>query len=195
MARLFKSKLLWILVALSTLLLMLRFAGDFLVLADEPTKADAIIVLSGDDGGRTERAVELYHQGYAPYIILSGGRVYQETTMAELMQKHAIKLGVPKEAIILENKSSSTYQNAAHSKEIMEKYQFKSAIVVSSNYHMRRTKLVFEQVFQGTSDVFAYVPFDNQDYNPARWWEKNRGIMVTITEYIKLIGYVLRMAT
>ncbi|MTV48360.1 YdcF family protein [Heliobacillus mobilis] len=188
-------KFLWTLLAFSIFFLLLSFAGDFLVVAEEPKIADAIIVLSGDDGGRTERAVELYRQGYAPYLILSGGRIYQETTMAELMMQHALKLGVPKEAIVLENKSSSTYQNAVHSKEIMEKYKFKSAIVVSSNYHMRRTRVVFEQVFQGTGNVFAYVPSADQDYNPARWWEKNRSIMVTITEYIKLIGYVLRMAT
>lgn len=67
--------------------------GNFLVVSDDLKKADAIVVFSGDNGFRTEVGVELLKKGYGDYLILSGGKVYDDVTMAELMKDHAIKLG------------------------------------------------------------------------------------------------------
>ena len=98
--------------------------GRFLVVSDDLEKSDAIVVFSGDNGVRTEVGVELLKEGYGEYLILSGGKVYDDVTMAELMKNHAIKLGVDENKILIDDKSLTTYENAEFTKEIMEENNF-----------------------------------------------------------------------
>jgi uncharacterized SAM-binding protein YcdF (DUF218 family) len=115
-----------------------------LVVDDRPEKVAVLITLSGD----TERdlyAAELYKMGMAPKIIMSGCGSW-----AKQMATRAVNAGVKAQDIILEEKAESTYENAVYSRDIVLKNEFKSAIVVTSPYHMRRSKLVFERVFRNT---------------------------------------------
>ena len=98
-----KSKLISI-VALLLIVLIIIAAnlGKFLVVNDDLSSVDAIVVFSGDNGPRTVKGIELLEQGLGDYLILSGGKVYDDVTMAELMKNHAIKLGVSSENIILD---------------------------------------------------------------------------------------------
>jgi uncharacterized SAM-binding protein YcdF (DUF218 family) len=177
-----------ILLLLSTATLS---AGHILVYDEEPRPADVIVVLAGDRGTRTERGAELFHAGYAPQMIVSGGQTYHTTTQAELMFAHAVELGVPTEAVIKEDHADSTRGNAVLVKKLMEAYGFDSAIVVSSNYHMRRVKFTFEREFRGTDTTLTYCAAGDPHFDPARWWANNKSIMFTFTEYVKFIGYVL----
>jgi uncharacterized SAM-binding protein YcdF (DUF218 family) len=166
-------------------------AGKFLVIDDTIYKSDAIIVLSGDRGERIEKAAELYHKGYGKYFVISGGIVYNDVTEAQLMKEHAIKLGVPEKSIILEDRADSTYENAHFTKKIMKKYPIHTAIVVTSNYHLKRTKMIFSREFKNTNIKLYYASAKDQYFNENKWWANNKSIMITITEYIKMIGYAL----
>ena len=53
--------------------------------------------------------VELLKGGYGECLILSGGKVYDDVTMAELMKNHAIKLGVDENKILIDDKSLYFY--------------------------------------------------------------------------------------
>lgn len=137
-----------LIVALIIFVLISLNLGKFLVESDESDeleKSDAIVVFSGDNGPRTERAVELLKEGYADYLILSGGKVYDDVTMAELMKNHAIKLGVNESKILIDDRASTTHENADFTKEIIEENKFKSVIVVTSDYHSRGVKLAMEK--------------------------------------------------
>lgn len=171
--------------------LILFKAGTYLVVNETPHKVDAIVVISGDRGERTEYGVKLFKEGYAEHLIFSGGIVYNNVTMAELMEKHAIELGVSEDKILVENKADSTYENALFSKEILEKNNFKSAIVVSSNYHMRRTKMLFNRAFKKSDISLTFCASSSKYFNPNRWWNSNKSILMVVTEYIKLFGYAL----
>jgi uncharacterized SAM-binding protein YcdF (DUF218 family) len=175
--------------ALSFIILFAYFAGDYLVVDEKPRTVDAIIVCAGDKGTRTEKGVKLFQEGYAKRLILSGGIVYHNTTEADLMAMHAVELSVDRAKIIEEAKADSTYQNAVFTKKLMQRYGFKSAIVVSSNYHMRRVKLTFDRQYEGTGIKLYYAAARDPDFDPARWWANNKSIMYTITEYVKLLGY------
>jgi len=166
-----------------------KFAGQFLVINEQPQKADVIVILAGDRGYRTERGAELFQAGYAPYIIVSGGPIYNNITAADLMMNHAVELGIPAEAIIKESYADSTYQNAVYTKEIMEQRGFKSVIIVSSDFHMRRVKMVFERVFKDTDIELIYCAAKDPTFDPDHWWSSNKSIMNTFNEYVKLIGY------
>lgn len=171
--------------------LLAFYAGRLLVIDQPPNKADVIIVLAGDQGHRIEHGVSLYLAGYAPYMMISGGQVYHDITMAKLMADHAVQLGVPKDNIIFESSAENTYENALYTKELMKRYGFNSAIIVSSNYHMRRVKNTFQSEFKDISTILIYSAAEDPNYNPDKWWKNSDSIIHTITEYIKSITYAI----
>lgn len=164
-------------------------AGRLLIVDEQPQKADVIIILAGDLGARTEKGAALWREGYAPYIIVSGGTVYHNTNIGELMAQHAVELGVPRQFIIVEPLAQTTFQNAVYSKAAMQQYGFNSAIIVSSDYHMQRVRLIFHRVFAGHITPLTFCSVGNLDFIPEYWWTNNQSVMIVFSEYLKLIGY------
>lgn len=93
---------------------------------------------------RSVRGAELFHAGFAPAIICSGGYPGTATRSeadgcAQVLREN----GVPDDAIILEERSRSTEENAAYSHEIMQEHGWKTALVVSDGYHLLRATWIF----------------------------------------------------
>jgi uncharacterized SAM-binding protein YcdF (DUF218 family) len=166
------------------LITALLSAGRFLTLTQTPNHANVIIVLSGGQG-RVEKAVELYKAGYAPYIILSNAK--EITSRSGDMVQTALALGIPQDVIYIENMAESTYQNAEFTLPLMKEHNFKSAIVVSSDFHMRRVKLIFNRVYKKSDIELTYVGSDS-GYNAKRWWSDRKSRETTFNEYVKMIG-------
>lgn len=92
---------------------------------------------------RVNHAVTLYKEGYASKILMSGG-TDKETNVneAETMKKIAVDAGVPETDILMENRSTSTYENFVLSQKILEENGLRSVIVVTDPYHNARAGLV-----------------------------------------------------
>lgn len=166
------------------LLTLFLFIGRFLIISESPKQSDVIIVLSGGQG-RVEKAVELFRANYAPYILLSNAK--QSASESGDMIQTAIALGVPENAVLTENAADSTYQNAEFTLPIMKEHDFKSAIVVSSDFHMRRVKLLFDRVYKKSDIELTYVG-SVSGYNAKRWWSDRKSRETTFNEYVKMIG-------
>lgn len=160
--------------------------AKLLVVDDQPVKVDVLIV-PGGDSGRELYAAELYRLGLAPRIIMSGCG-----SSASKMAARAVQAGVRVQDIILEEKAESTYQNAIYSRDIVLKQKFKSAIIVSSPYHMRRTKLVFGRVFRNTGVKLLYCSSKNSRFNVDGQCSSETDRQVVLKEYIKIIYYWFR---
>jgi len=97
-------------------------------------------------------AAELYHQGAAPYILASGGVIdwlEQGTSGAQDMANILVRLGVPRQAIWLEEKSVNTLENAEESWKILQPKGITRVIVVTSAFHMpRAVKFFIAQGFE-----------------------------------------------
>lgn len=117
-------------------------------------QADCIFVLCSMDTRVAERAVELYQQGYAPYILFSGGSgvltkdIFKKPE-AEVFADVAMRLGVPKDVILIENKSTNTGENVSLSKKLLEEknLHFTTFILVQKPYMERRTYATFKKVW------------------------------------------------
>ena len=72
---------------------------------------------------------------------------------------------------------------------LMEKYDFSSAIVVSSDYHMKRTKMTFESVFKDSDMDLTFVASQRSE---NVWFSDDKNIKYTLREYIKLLGYLMK---
>lgn len=131
------------------------YLAEPLKLADPPRPSDAIVVFAGGVGEsglagegyqeRVKHAVDLYHARHAHHLIFSSGYYYL-LKEAQIMKSFAVSLGVPEEAIILEEKAANTYENVRFAKEILDQNRWRSILLVSSPYHMRRASLTFRKV-------------------------------------------------
>jgi uncharacterized SAM-binding protein YcdF (DUF218 family) len=134
-----------------------------------PPRADAIVVLGrgvNADGtlpfgarSRVERAVALYHAGIAPRLIASGRNSLMAdqppvVTEAAAMGRFAQELGVPADAILLEDQSRDTIGNAYFtSRRYLEPNGWNTVRVVTSDYHVPRTSWIFQKVLGDSIDV------------------------------------------
>lgn len=130
-------------------------------------KSDCIIVLGCSVYGetpspflqwRTEEGYRLFKEGYAEFIIVSGGKGPGESiSEAEAMKRYLLKKGVKEEFIIKEDKSKTTMENLINSKKIMEKKSFNKSIIVSNKYHLKRASLMAKKVGIDASFSGVYV--------------------------------------
>ena len=169
--------------------------GNFLVVEDNPSKADAIVVLSGDSGARLEQGVELYRNGYARWLILVGGGQQGSPPAAEVMRRAAGELGVPPTRMLTVDQSASTREDALYTRELMLRQGLRSVILVTSPYHERRASLTFAKAFEGTGISVASYPVQDDQWRPDNWWQQGTTLRLTIVElaklaYYKLSGYI-----
>ncbi|MNB96612.1 hypothetical protein D3C75_438140 [compost metagenome] len=182
----YRKKLLFLCLPLFLILITLFFAGRFLNFTQAPQPSDVIIVLSGG-GGRVEQGEILYSQKSAPYLMFS--RATERASSAGDMLQTALSLGIPQDAILTENEALSTYQNAELTLPIMQQHGFTSAIVVSSDFHMRRVKFIFDHLYKNSGIKLTYVGA-NSGYNAKWWWRDRYSRETTLNEYVKMIGNV-----
>jgi len=150
------SKRVWRIVRLGIILALAVAAAALVALwnilgaarVEKKAPADVILVLGasvwpGEQPSpilrsRIEAGVALYMQGYAPRIIVSGGLGKLPPSEAEAMRRVAVGMGVPPEAILLEDRSHSTLDNIRNTAQIMAAHGWRSVLVVSDPYHMFR---------------------------------------------------------
>ncbi|NQX45876.1 YdcF family protein [Paenibacillus tritici] len=182
-----RKRMLFLYLPLLLIIVLLLCAGRFLPISESPGQADVLIILSGG-GGRVEQGVQLFQEGYAPQLLLSN--VKENAGPSGNMRQTSLSLGIPEGAILAENAAQSTYQNAQFTLPIMKQQGFKSAIVVSSDFHMRRVKFIFDHVYKDSGIELTYVGADS-GYNAKAWWSDRYSRETTFNEYTKMIGNAL----
>src|SRR5690349_17208249 len=117
---------------------------DYHHMQHELQKADCIFALGSHDLRVANRAAELYLQGWAPLLIFSGGlgnltkSIWTETE-ADQFAAIAIEMGVPADAILVENESTNTGENILFTQELLQERGLdpQSFIVVQKPYMER----------------------------------------------------------
>lgn len=159
--------------------------GYYLSPSDVLTKADAIVVVSGDSD-RMKHAIDLYKQDLAPKLILSGAAREGFTSNALIMQIEASRAGVPNKAVLMEEKAYNTYENAVYTKEIVLAQSMKNIILVSSPYHQRRVYETFRSAFKDTGVRLQNSPSPYAKWKPNNWWYSERELHLTQEEILKV---------
>ena len=109
--------------------------------AAPPRRPDPDLRLAAD---RVWHAARLYHAGKARRIVLSGGNGTVEMSEALAMRQFLEALGVPRSAMLLEEGSSTTRENAAHVAAWLRGDGIREIILVTSALHMPRARAAFE---------------------------------------------------
>ena len=98
-------------------------------------------------------------------IIVSGGKVEKKAhhTEAYKMKKYLINIGnISKDKIITENKSQNTIENALFLKKIISKYSnIKSITIITSKFHIKRVKYIFNYYFKTLNTTIHFLASKN----------------------------------
>jgi uncharacterized SAM-binding protein YcdF (DUF218 family) len=134
-------------------------------------KSDCIFVLGSHDTRVAERAAELYLQGWAPLIIMSGGlgRLTKDMwteTEADLFANIAIQKGVPQDKILIENKSTNTGENVVFTMQLLKNSGLdpQSFILVQKPYMERRSYATFKKHVDDKKVLVTSPQIDFEDY-------------------------------
>jgi len=163
-------------------IMAVSFSRQILTVDSGNVTGDAIVVLGGGaDQGRPEQAAELFENGRAPIILVSGRGDY------ELAVRLLNKNSVPKDAIKIENASKSTLENAVFSVSMLRSMGAHHIIIVTSWYHSRRALACFHHV---APDLTFYSCPSYRGYQPQEWSRYGMEGYIGV-EYVKLLGYWL----
>ncbi len=191
------------LVAMVAAALLLRGAGRYLVVNHPLERADAIVVLGGARVDRWLEAVDLYRDGWAPHIVLSPGRIERSEVRlreagirfpaeAELIRDAMVQMKVAPDAIvILPTSVDNTAQEATSVRQAALAAGWHRLIVVTSNYHTRRSLFAFEREFQRTSVEIRMRATRYDTATPDRWWTSRGDFRWVTSELQKLLAYRL----
>ena len=169
-------------------------AGYFLVIQDDLGKADLCLAMGGGNH-RADYAVQLYHDGLCSRLIFINGHPRYQS-FAETRKAMAVEKDVPAEAVLTDStRVYSTYAEVAQLKAFVDGNPAlapESITLVSDPYHMRRTRLAFDWIFQGEIRVqMAPLPF-NLTRQRRHWWTHPATVSMVGREYVKLVYYWLR---
>ena len=119
---------------------------------DDGIKGDCIWVFGSknDLDERLNKAVELYNNKRAPYILFTGGKGKEGTIPeAKVMKEKAIASGIPEEVILTEEESNNTTENILCSMLVLERkfllQNINRLIIVSSPFHIQRLSLTLSR--------------------------------------------------
>lgn len=177
-------------------------AGRWLNTPDEAGPADAIVVLAGSYFRHLEAAA-LYRRGLAPVVYVSvpvpdpaapalaalGVRLVPHEEVQEQILKAA---GVPPSALRrlgLPQGNVSTYDEAEAAAGAFPRPNAR-LLVVTSPYHVRRTRMIFRDAFAG-QDASIRVLATSQEAFPDRWWTSQGAAREVLLEWAKIGFYVL----
>lgn len=155
---------------------LMRWGANWWIVDDSFEKADAIVVLGDDNfyADRAGRATELFRQGKAPLVVASGRRLRPNAGIAELMEHDLIERGVPKERILrVPHEGDGTREEAEALLGVVRQKNWRSVIIVTSNYHTRRARYIFRKVFPQSVEIYVASARDG-DFDPDQWWTKRK---------------------
>src|ERR1700744_6282455 len=129
-----------------------RKLWDYHHLNHLPAASDCILVLGSHDLRVADRGAELYLQGLAPIVIFSGGlgnvtRGIWKDPEADRFARIALDMGVPAEAIFIENKSTNTGENIQFTRKLLDEKGLhpNHFLLVQKPYMERRSYATFKK--------------------------------------------------
>ncbi len=168
---------------------LLRFTAESWIIEDPLDKADALIVLGDDNfyADRATRGAQLFREGKAPLIVASGRRLRPNAGIAELMEHDLVERGVPRDKIVrFVHDADSTLEEARALARLVKERKWRSVIVVTSNFHTRRARYIFQRVFPQGMEVRVASARDG-DFDPEHWWEKRKSIKELTREFAGML--------
>ena len=173
--------------------LWMRALGQYLVKADEPFKADAIVVLGGDFwGDRIVRAAQLVKQQYAPKAYVSGPDGIYGRFESDLAIEFATKQGYPPDYFVpWRNRARSTVEEAGAIVAELKRNNVRRLMIVTSDFHTRRAGRIWRAAAPDLDIRVIGAPC--REFDPDAWWSHRQSQKTFLTEWEKTVANWLGM--
>ena len=202
-----RKRIIWLAVLLVLLLLlyMMRSSimvgmANFLIDEDEPENCEVLFVLGGNSKDRGIEAARLYKTGFIKKVVCIGENVptiFEAMGMNDLMESEVSKVavlrnGVDSAAVELLPKGTSTLEEARVIAAYCEERAIEKAMIVSTRFHTRRVRNVFEHAFEGVDTKLVVVGVSSSLYDEELWWQSEEGMIALNNEYMKTLYYFIK---
>jgi uncharacterized SAM-binding protein YcdF (DUF218 family) len=177
-----------------------RLLDNYLVVTKPLERAGAIVLMAGSKTQRLPVVVDLYQRGFADTVLLTNDGVLSAWSpehsrnlyQVEWTQLELIKNGVPEEAIVQLNYThSGTYYDAQNTKSYVQENKIRGLVIVTSDYHTRRTLWTFKKVFDGFP-IKLGIYSTSTDCSTESCEGRVQRLHTLVYEYLKLIYYKCR---
>ena len=184
----------------------LRDITEFIFMEDAPQKSDVILIPGTSQSVITEKAAQLYRAGYAGYVLPSGkysgkrnGFAAEKIDNPRYAGEYAtdfaycrhilLENGVPERAILREDRSTNTGENAEFSAVVLAEMGItvSKAILCCQAFHARRAFMSYVSFFPDTE--FFVVPTDTQGISKADWFLREGSYRRVMSEVCKCGSY------
>ena len=128
---------------------------------------------------RLDRSIQLYQQGVAPKLLMSGDHGRQNYNEVGTMKQYAIDAGVPSSDVFMDHAGFSTYESMYRAKEI---FHANKIVIVSQEYHLYRAIYVAQALGLDAYGVAA----DGQEY-AGQWGRDVREILARVKDFFTAI--------
>lgn len=179
---------------------ILTIYASLFVVGDARPGADAIICLSGDRETRTPESLRLWKDGYAKRLFVTEEKPkckeFNSLELSHLQFARAVtarmKLDATWELLpSLTGGATSTFDEAADTLVMAHQEGWKRIILVTDEFHTRRSLLAFKKVFKGSGIEVEAAGAPNEVFAVDDWWKSDRGILAYFGETIKYPIYLL----
>ena len=148
-----------------------RLVWDYHHVGHALAPADCIVVLGSHDLRVARRGAELFLGGWAPLVVFTGGlgsltRGLWSRPEAEIFADAAAAMGVPREKMLIEDRSTNTGENVRFTRDLLRQrgLELKQAIAVQKPYMERRTLATFRQLWPELEVIVTSPPLDFDSY-------------------------------
>jgi uncharacterized SAM-binding protein YcdF (DUF218 family) len=173
--------------------------GNYLIYEDRLEKSDALFVLSGNSLDRGKEAALLYHQGYAPVLVCTGGVESRDLGVVGIHMKHSVLTrhvlmneGVDSTAIEMIHEGESTHDEKEAIVRYCQKKGWRKVIVVSSKFHTRRIHKSFRKTLETAGITLILRGAPDSGFDEKEWWKYEDGLIFLNNEYIKILYYAFK---
>jgi uncharacterized SAM-binding protein YcdF (DUF218 family) len=184
--------LLILVVALSAPL-WLPSVGNALIRDDGPAKADAAVVLAGDQWGfRIVKGAELARDGYIPVVLVSGPEYYA-IYESQAAIDFAVKRGFAASTLVgVPNASLSTREEAIVMIDALNRRGAHTFLLVTSDYHSARAARLYKTTLRerGPDLQMRVVAAPDRYFHRESWWKSRQGLKIVFMEWVKTIATV-----
>jgi len=164
----------------------IEVVGEASVTPDLQT-TDAIVVLTGGSE-RVATGLELLNAGKGKKLFISG--VHHGLSLDRVLGNQQVSKDLRDCCIILGHAAASTRGNAEETQTWMALENYRSLRLVTANYHMPRSLLVFHAAMP--ESVIIPHPVAPDSVKLEDWWQHPGTVSLLITEYNKYLFAALR---
>lgn len=157
-----------------------------------PENIDILFIFGSKDLGRVHKAVtKIYSKHKIKTVLITGGSRYDSRDKSEpeaiIFEREAIKLGIPKEKIVIESKSITIADNVRSGLNMLDSLQIEyNNIVTMVSWFAQRRAWAHLKKYTDAEIICVNSDPKSQELTPGEWYKHEVGINVVFSEFLKM---------